>query len=73
MLFISCENLASSSLILFLEKIDLHSLSIQGKTKNFLASNFLTFVSNRFSMLHIIFYKQLRSGDNVLKIAYDFQ
>ena len=30
----------------------------------FLVSNFFIFVSNRFAMLHIIFYKQLRSGDN---------
>ena len=31
--------------------------------KNFLASKFLIFVSNRFSMLHI-FYKQLRLGNS---------
>ena len=30
----------------------------------FLVSNFFIFVSNRFAMLHIIFYKQLKSGDN---------
>ena len=28
----------------------------------FLVSNFFIFVSNRFAMLHIIFYKQLKSG-----------
>ena len=30
----------------------------------FLASNFLRFVPNRFAMLQITFYKQLRSGDS---------
>ena len=36
---------------------DLHSLSTQDKKKFFLASNFLIIVSNRFAMLHIIFYE----------------
>ena len=38
----------------------------------FLASNFLIFVSNRFVMLHIIFYKQLSSVDSI-EVAYDFE
>ena len=38
---------------------------ITGKKKlMFLVSNFFVYVSNRFVMLHVIFYKQLRSGDN---------
>ena len=43
---------------------DLPSLSILGKKKQnvFLASNFLTFVSNRFAVLQI-FYNQLRWGN----------
>ena len=53
--------------ILFLRKLilpnDLHSLSILGE-KMFLASSFLTFASNRFAMLHMSFYMQLRSGDS---------
>ena len=30
-----------------------------------LASGFLIFLSNRFAMLHIIFYKQLRSRNSI--------
>ena len=49
------------------------SLSIQDKKTNvFLVSNFLIFVSNRFAMLHIIFYKQSRLGDSA-KVAYDIE
>ena len=37
----------------------------------FLASNILVFVSNKFAMLHITFYK-LRLGI-VLKVVYNFE
>ena len=49
----------------------IYSLSILGKNDVFLASNFLIFVSNRFSMLQI-FYKRLSLGI-ILKIVYEFE